>query len=255
MVAAQRARLVADFVLVVGEHEENLVLARVGRISLEDVLVERQRLFPVPVALLRRDLGLRAGGLGILLAIRKPRAVQLIVVADFLQRHVARLLPPQLGELEVHVGLARALLDLAEDPVEVGDHLVALGLHRGVARRLFGVRRGVRLGSLGGCAALRWAGVLDRVAVVADLVRPILAVELPVLLAFAGQLGPAQGLGGEPGTGIEILLDEFLLTLRGLEVDDLVLAVERVDDADELGQTCSDALRHRACDLGAVAAK
>ena len=199
------------------------------------------------IARARRHLRLRAGGLLVLLARREPGGIALVVLAHLAQRDGLRLLPPQLRELEGEVGLARSLLHLGEDALELGDHLVALALDGLVVGCVVGGRLGRdgrRRGALGA-----GAGVLDRVPVVADLVGPVLAVELPVLLPAAGQRGPVQLLRREQRLEIDPLLEKLLLSLEGLEPDDLDVAVERVGEAGEAREPAPDqvprGVRHR----------
>ena len=142
----QCARLVADLILVVGEHEKELVPAAVGWIIGEDRLVERERFLSITVALRGINLRLNAGRCRFVLARCQPCRVALVVVAHFLQRHGLRLLPPQLRELEVHVRLARSFVDLVKDALELRGHLVALLVDVRLAARLLGVCRHMRGG-------------------------------------------------------------------------------------------------------------
>src|SRR5205823_8780970 len=68
--------------------------------------------------------------------------------------------------------------------------------------------------------------VLDRGLVVADLVRPVLAIERPVLVSRRRLLRPEESLGGEDLLRVHVALEEPLLALRRLEGDDVLLAFE-----------------------------
>ena len=62
------------------------------------------------------------------------------MLPDLFGDGVARLLPPQLRELEVEVGAAIALRHPRDDGAQVLDHLVALAVRRGVALAVLGGR-------------------------------------------------------------------------------------------------------------------
>ena len=124
--------LVPALVQVVPGDEEDLVAPPVRRISLEDLPVEPDRLLAVLLAAPRVEPGLLALGL------LQPLRGGVVVLPDLLGSSVARLLPPQLRELEVDVGAALALRRPRDDGAQVLDHLVALAIRRGVALAVAG---------------------------------------------------------------------------------------------------------------------
>src|SRR5207237_7045891 len=89
---------------------------------------------------------------------------------------------------------------------------------------------------------LRRAGVLQSVLVVPDLVRPVLAVERPVLVSGSRHGRPEQGLRIELTANVEIRLQHFLLALRRLEADDFLVAVEHFDQVRHVRQSTLDEL-------------
>src|SRR5204862_2901113 len=86
------------------------------------------------------------------------------------------------------------------------------------------------------------ARVLEGVAVVADLVGPVLAVEGPVLVAGGRHRRPVDPLGSELGLDVEAALEHLLLALGGLEGDQLLIALEHVDQARHVGKAALDEL-------------
>ena len=126
--------LVAALVEVVPGDEEDLVAPLVRRISLEDLPVELDRLLAVPLAAPRVEPGLLA------LALLQPLGGGVVMLLDLFGGGVARLLPPQLRELEVEVGAAIALRNPRDDGAQVLDHLLALAIRRGVALAVLGGR-------------------------------------------------------------------------------------------------------------------
>ena len=117
---------VAALVEVVARHEEHFVAALVRRVPIEHLLVEADGLPAVPVAAARVELRLLA------LPLVRPFRDRVVVIADFLKACVARLLPPELGELEVEVGTAIPLRHPRDDDLQILDQLVALAIGFGV---------------------------------------------------------------------------------------------------------------------------